>query len=181
MNGPANFVTVYRSADSDADRDAAKVRQHLADNGLNPVIFNDETPGVVQGSCEVRVAENEVPHAESLLASYDPDAPQLADPSRELDTVPIASMMGATGEIEAMGVKSVLDAAEIPSVLVGDSTLPNLEFHIRVAQTDVERARAVLAEAQAAGPAAAAQAQAEDAAESALDPRAGLADTDTRP
>jgi hypothetical protein len=163
MNGPVNFVTVYRSADSDADTDATKVHQHLADNGLNPVIFNDDTPGVVQGSSEVRVPENEVPHAESLLASFDPDAPQLADPSAELDTVPIASMMGATGEIEAMGIKSVLDAAGIANVLVGDSTLPNLEFHIRVARNDVEQARSVLAEAQAAGPAAAVEAQQQEA------------------
>ena len=177
MNGPANFVTVYRSADSDADRDAAKVRQHLADNGLNPVIFTDDTPGVVQGSREVRVTENEVQQAESLLASFDPDAPQFADPSAELDTVPIASMMGATGEIEAMGVKSVLDAAGIANVLVGDSTLPNLEFHIRVARADVEQARAVLAEAQAAGPAAAAEAQAQDAQANA-DASGGLAETD---
>jgi hypothetical protein len=163
MTGPGNFVTVYRSADHDAKRDAAKVREHLAEHGLNPVVFDDETPGVVQGSCEVRVAEAEVPHAESLLAAYDPDAPQLADPSSDLDTVPIVSMMGATGEIEAMGVKSVLDAAGIPNVLIGDSTLPNLEFHIRVPQSEVERARLVLSEAQAAGPAAAAEAQQQDA------------------
>jgi hypothetical protein len=62
-----------------------------------------------------------------------------------------------------MGVKSVLDAAGIPNVLIGDSTLPNLEFHIRVPQSEVERARLVLSEAQAAGPAAAAEAQQQDA------------------
>ena len=163
MNAPVDLVTVYRSADADADRDAAKVRQYLVDNGLNAVIFNDETVGVVQGSCEVRVSESEASQAEALLADFDPDAPQLADPSPELDTVPIVSMMGATGEIEAIGVKSVLDAAGIPNVLVGDSTLPNLEFHVRVARADVEQARAVLAEAQAAGPAAAAEAQQQDA------------------
>ncbi|HYP09514.1 MAG TPA: hypothetical protein VER03_25035 [Bryobacteraceae bacterium] len=163
MNGEAQLVTVYRSADQDANRDAAKVHEYLAAHEVNAVIFNDSMPGVVQGSCEVRVAEHDVPQSEALLANYDPDAPQLADPSRELDAVPIASMMGATGEIEAIGVKSVLDAAGIPNVLVGDSTLPNLEFHIRVARADVERAQAVLAEAQAAGPAAAAEAQQQDA------------------
>jgi hypothetical protein len=78
--------------------------------------------------------------------------------------VPIASMMGATGEIEAMGIKSVLDAAGIPNVLIGDSTLPNLEFHVRVARADVEQAKAVLAEAQAAGPAAAEQGSSESSA-----------------
>jgi hypothetical protein len=67
--------------------------------------------GVVQGSYEVRVPSNEVAEAEQLLASFNADRTPPADPSRELDTVPIVSMMGATGEIEAMGVKSVLDAA----------------------------------------------------------------------
>ena len=130
---------------------------------IDPVIFTDDSPGVVQGYAKCASPRTRSQQAESLLASFDPDAPQLADPSAELDTVPIASMMGATGEIEAMGVKSVLDAAGIAKILVGDSTLPNLEFHIRVARADVEQARAVLAEAQAAGPAAAAEAQAQDA------------------
>jgi hypothetical protein len=163
MNGPVDFVTIYRSADADAENDATKVRNYLAENGLHPVVFDDETPGVVQGSCEVRVPGAEAPQAESLLANFDADSTEPADPSAELDTVPIVSMMGATGEIEAMGVKSVLDAAGIPSVLIGDSTLPNLEFHVRVARTDVEQARAVLAEAEAGGPAAAAEAQQQDA------------------
>lgn len=155
MNGPEDFVTVYRSADADADSDASKVRQYLADNGITSVIAGDDVPGVVQGSYEIRVSDADMPRAESLLAEFDPDAPQVVDPSRELDTVPIVSMMGATAEIEALGVKSVLDAAGIANVLVGDSTLPNLEFHIRVAQADVDQAKAVLAEAQASGPAAA--------------------------
>jgi hypothetical protein len=157
MNGEADLVTVYRSADQDASQDAARVQAHLTDRGLNPVTFDARALGVVQGSYEVRVPSNEVAEAEQLLASFNADRTPPADPSRELDTVPIVSMMGATGEMEAMGVKSVLDAAGIPAVLIGDSTLPNLEFHVRVAGSDVERAQAVLAEARAAGPEAAAE------------------------
>jgi hypothetical protein len=157
MNGEADLVTVYRSADQDADRDAARVQAHLAQHGLGSVILDDRALGVVHGSYEVRVPSNQAAEAEQLLAGFDADRTPPADPSRELDTVPIMSMMGATGEIEAMGVKSVLDAAGVPAVLIGDSTLPNLEFHVRVARSDVERAQAVLAEARAAGPEAAAE------------------------
>jgi hypothetical protein len=167
MNGEADLVTVYRSADQNADRDAARAQAYLADQGLHPLTLGDGAPGVVQGSYEVRVPSTEVAEAEQLLANFDADDTFQADPSSELDTVPIVSMMGATGEIEAMAVKSVLDAAAIPAVLIGDSTLPNLEFHVRVARADVERAQAVLAEARAAGPEAAAQgaAETEDTAE----------------
>jgi hypothetical protein len=161
MNGEADLVTVYRSADQNADRDAARVQAHLADQGLNPVTLGDGAPGVVPGSYEVRVPSTEVSEAEQLLANFNADDTFQADPSSEFDTVPIVSMMGATGEIEAMAVKSVLDANGIPAVLIGDSTLPNLEFHVRVARADVERAQAVLAEARAAGPEAAAEGAAE--------------------
>jgi hypothetical protein len=169
MNGELDLVTVYRSADSDADQDAEAMLNYLAAKGLHPAIVDDDAVGVVPGSYEVRVPASEASAAEALVNSFDPDAPQQADPSPELDMVPIASMMGATGEMEAMGMKSVLDAAGIPNVLIGGSTLPNLEFQVRVAQADVAQAKAVLAEAEAAGPAAAIEGE----RESELNPNAG--------
>jgi hypothetical protein len=169
MNGELDLVTVYRSADSDADQDAEAMLNYLAANGLHPLIVDDTAVGVVPGSYEVRVPASEASAAETLVNSFDPDAPQPANPSADLDMVPIASMMGATGEMEAMGIKSVLDAAGIPNVLIGGSTLPNLEFQVRVAQADVAQAKAVLAEAEAAGPAAAVEAE----RESELNPNAG--------
>src|SRR6478735_3491912 len=169
MDGELDLVTVYRSADSDADQDAEAMLNYLAANGLHPLIVDDTVVGVVPGSYEVRVPASEASAAERLVTSFDPDAPQPADPSADLDMVPIASMMGATGEMEAMGIKSVLDAAGVPNVLIGGSTLPNLEFQVRVAQADVPQAKAVLAEAEAAGPAAAVEAE----RESELNPNAG--------
>ncbi len=159
MNDEAQLVTIYRSGDADADRDAARVRAYLTASGLKAVIFNDERPGVVQGSCEVRVPTDEVVRAEELLAAYDPDSPDLADPSPELDMVALTERMGATAEMEVIAMKSVLDDAGIGSVIIGDSALPNFSFQLRVAQADVEQARSVLAEAEAAGPAAAAEAE----------------------
>jgi len=83
------------------------------------------------------------------------------DPSPELDVVTIMELQGTTGEVEALAIKSILDASDIPSVMVGTSTLPNLSFLIQVPAEDVDRARAVIAEAQAAGPAAAVEAERE--------------------
>jgi hypothetical protein len=83
------------------------------------------------------------------------------DPSHDLDMVTIAELQGATGEMEAMGIQSILDANGISAVLVGSSTLPNLNFAVQVAHEDLGRAHAVLAEARAAGPAAAAEASQE--------------------
>lgn len=171
MNAEVDLVTVYRSADSDADQDAAAMQRYLVANGLGAVIFSDENPGVVQGSCEVRVPAAQVADAETLVAGYDPDAPVEVDPSPELDMVTLVSRMGATGEMEVIGIKSVLDAAEIPCVIIGDSTLPNLSFQVQVAQADVVRAQEVLAEAEAAGPAAAAAAQQESELASSADPQ----------
>lgn len=169
MNGEADLVTIYRSGDSDADRDAAKVQEYLAANGVRAMIFDAKDPGVVKGSYEVRVAPSEAARAEELVSSYDPDAPQKADPSSELDRIVLTERMGATAEMEVMSMKSVLDDAGIESVIIGDSTLPNLSFQLIISGADADQARTVLAEAEAAGPAAAAEAE----RESELNPTAG--------
>ena len=94
------------------------------------------------------------------------------DPSPELDVVTIMELQGATGEVEALGLKSILDANDIPSVLVGTSTLPNLSFQIQVPASEVDRARAAIAEAQAAGPAAAVEAERESEITGSVPPEA---------
>ena len=95
---------------------------------LKLLIFNDERPGVVQGSCEVRVPTDEVVRAEELLAAYDPDSPDLADPSPELDMVTLTERMGATAEMEVIAMKSILDDAGIGSVIIGRFGAPKLQF-----------------------------------------------------
>jgi hypothetical protein len=164
MSDPVELVTVYRSGDSDSDQDAEAVQNYLAANGLDAVIFNDDQPGVVKGSAEVRVAAADVEQAESLLTSFDPDAPMIADPSRDLDMVTIFSGMGATAEVEALSINSVLESYDIPTVIIGDSALPNLEFQVQVPRTKVLQARQALAEAEASGPAGAIEAERESEA-----------------
>jgi len=85
---------------------------------------------------------------------------EAADPSHEMDMVALFSSTNFDAEMEAMAVHGILQASGIPSILVGTSTLPVLEFQVQVPQEDLEEAERVLAEARAAGPAAAAEAEA---------------------
>lgn len=161
MSMETDLVVVYRSADMNAEQDATAVRNLLSKNGLQAQLFDDTSPGVVEGTWEVRVPASEAAQAEALVVQVDQDDPGKVDPSHDLDMVTIAEVQGMTGEMEAMGIQSILDANGISAVLVGSSTLPNLSFAVQVPKDDVERAQAALAEAQAAGPAAAAEAQRE--------------------
>lgn len=148
------------------------MRRYLSARELNPVVYNDENPGVEPGSYEVRVPVAEASAAEPLVAEYVPDAPMEVDTSAELDLVTLATRMGATAEMEIIGMRSVLEAAGIPTVIVGDSTLPNLSFQVQVSQNNLAAAQQVLAEAEAAGPAAAIEAERESELEISADPQA---------
>ena len=158
MSMETDLVIVYRSADMNAEQDASAVRNLLIANGIDAQLFDDKSQGVVEGTWEVRVPASETAQAEALVAQVDQDDPGRVDPSHDLDMVTIAEVQGLTGEMEAMGIQSILDANGISAVLVGSSTLPNLSFAVQVLRADLERAQAALAEARAAGPAAAAEA-----------------------
>jgi hypothetical protein len=82
------------------------------------------------------------------------------DVSHELDMVTLFNSSNHDAEMEAMAIHGILQASGIPSVLVGASTLPILSFEVQVPKEDLEEAQRVIAEAQAAGPAAAAEAEA---------------------
>jgi hypothetical protein len=158
MSMATDLVTVYRSADMNAEQDATAVRNVLIKNGVDAQLADEHAPGVVEGTWEVRVPQAQVAQAEALIAQIDQDDPGGVDPSHDLDMVTIAELQGATGEMEALAIQSILDANGISAVLVGATTLPNLSFAVQVARDDLERAQAALAEARAAGPAAAAEA-----------------------
>jgi len=55
MTGATDSITVYRSADTNAEEDAATIRDALISAGLHPEVVDDDTPGVVEGTFEVRV------------------------------------------------------------------------------------------------------------------------------
>ena len=68
---------------------------------------------------------------------------------------------GGIEEMEVLTVRQLLESNGINTVLVGDSPLPNLAEEIRVAEEDSERAQQLIADALSAGPAGAAEAEAE--------------------
>ncbi len=78
-----------------------------------------------------------------------------------LDLVILANYHGPQAEMEVRAVESVLRAAGIESVVEGAVGFSSVPFEVSVARNQVEAAKKVLAEALAAGPAAAEQAEAE--------------------
>jgi hypothetical protein len=86
--------------------------------------------------------------------------PESADPSHDMDMVTLFSSSNHDAEMEAMAIHGILQSNNIPSILVGTSTIPVFEFQVQVPKEDLEAAGRVLADARAAGPAAAAEAEA---------------------
>ena len=152
------MVTVYRSGEMNAEQDALSVRNLLVRNGMEAELLDDNSPGVESGNFAVQVPEAQFAEAQALLAEANSDEERRADPSRELDMVTLRRTMGSTGEMEAISIKSILDANGINNMISGNSTLPSLSFFVLVPRAELERAESVIAEAQAAGPAAAVEA-----------------------
>ena len=88
------------------------------------------------------------------------------DPARELDEssdfdmVTLFSTANHDGEMEVTSINAMLQSNGIPSVVVGPSVLPSLDFQIQVPRSYAEEAERVLQEAREAGPQAAAEAEA---------------------
>jgi len=85
---------------------------------------------------------------------------ETVDPSGELDMVSIFSSQTIEAESEADVIRGLLEANGIPAIIVGNTQVPILIFEVKVPLARVEDARRVIAEAQAAGPEAAAEAEA---------------------
>jgi len=149
------MVTVYRSGDASANEEASVVVDLLAEAGLNAMLLTDEYPGVLQGTVEVRVPANEEEAALDVIDAQGSAVLPEGTPSHGFDLVEIYRGMGATGELEAVSIRAVLDANHIPSVLVGSMQMPNLAFRVMVPQIFAEAADQALDEAEKAGPDAA--------------------------
>lgn len=162
MDAEPEFVTVFRSADETAKDDASAILDLLARNELEAKLFDDNTPGVPAGAWEVRVPSADVERAEKLIAGRPGAGDELAnvDNSADLNLETVFRQpAGGTYEIEALAVKSMLEANGIYAVLVGDPVLPNFSMEVRVAKEHVEEAMQLISEAEASGPAAAEEAE----------------------
>lgn len=87
------------------------------------------------------------------------------DPLPDEPMLPVFSSSNHDAEMEAMTIKGILDASDIPALVVGPSVLPSLEFQVQVPEHDLERAQLVIDAARAAGPAAAVEAEAQGEAD----------------
>ena len=84
------------------------------------------------------------------------------NPSQNLNLVTVfESGGGSVEDSEVLTVQQLLESNGISTVLIGDSPLPNFAEEIRVTTEDAARARQLIAEALAAGPSGAAEAEAE--------------------
>jgi hypothetical protein len=75
--------------------------------------------------------ESEIPESETMVAVF--------------------SSSNHDAEMEAMAIKGVLDANDIPAILAGPRVLPNLEFQVQVSAEDLEKARHAIREARQGG------------------------------
>ena len=83
-------------------------------------------------------------------------------PSDDLEMVTVFRLpAGGIEEMEALTVQQLLESNGIKTMLVGDSPLPNFAEEIRVVSGDAERALQLIADALAAGPDGADEAEAE--------------------
>lgn len=153
------LVTVFRSADLDAEEQAGSVRALLARAGIAAEVFDDSAPGVAEGAFEVRVPQPFQERAEQIIGSQR-DVTSL-DPSHDLDMVTMFVSDAPDAELLATQIRSILEADGIPSVLVSGSVFPNLPFEVRVPKERLEDARRAITAAEEAGPAAAEEAERE--------------------
>jgi len=162
MSVPADFVTVYRSMDATAKQDCEAIIDMLAARGVAAVMLDDSAPGVPEGAFEVKVSAADAANAEQWIDENPlPDEVQEVDDSANLDLETVFEAVGTLAEMQAMGIKNVLESNGIAAVLMGDSVLPYLPFEVRVARAQADRARDLIAEAQSAGSAAAEEAELE--------------------
>ncbi|HWF08500.1 MAG TPA: hypothetical protein VG297_08545 [Bryobacteraceae bacterium] len=73
--------------------------------------------------------------------------------------VAVFSSSNHDGEMESLAIKGVLDANEIPAVVVGPHVLPNLEFQVQVPQQFAAQATQVIEDARKGGRQAAQEAE----------------------
>jgi putative signal transducing protein len=81
-------------------------------------------------------------------------------PDDGMEMVTLFSSSNHDSEQEALAIHSLLESEDIPSVVVGPSVIPSLEFRVEVPRQNFQEAERILAEARAAGPAAADEAEA---------------------
>ena len=81
--------------------------------------------------------------------------------SHALDMVTLRNFEGPTAEVEAETICGILDSNDIPAMVVGASQYPVLGYEVKVPRGKVMEAEELILQAEAAGPDAAVEAEAE--------------------
>lgn len=150
MENAPEFITVFRSEGRKAREDAAEVREQLAAASLDATVYEEEE----SGAWEVRVPEEQGERAGQIISINQPDwaSPgEVVDTSPDFDQVTIYVSETALGEMEAMSIKSLLNAAGIPAFIVGTAALPVLSFQVQVPREHAEEAHNIVKEAREVG------------------------------
>jgi len=82
------------------------------------------------------------------------------DTSHSLDMVTLYTSLAVDAEMEADVIHGVLESNGVPSIVVRAAQYPSLGYEVQVPRDRFDEATRLIAEAQAAGPDAAAEAEA---------------------
>jgi hypothetical protein len=134
--------------DANSKTDCETLLALLAQHRVDAVLLDDNAPGVPEGTFEVCVPAAQASKAEALVARNPlPDEAEEVDPSSDLDLETVFQGEGG-GELQALTVKGLLESNGIAAVMVGDPVLPNLSFELKVARSQAEIARKLIAETE---------------------------------
>ena len=156
MTDQTEFITVFRSADNSAKADATAARDQLTQVGIQAILVDDETLGVVDGSWEVRVPAADQARAEEIL-SVEPQEPEDESEvdehglSHDLDFVNVFASRANDAEMEATSIQSFLESSGIPATVIGSAQFPSLGFEVRVPKSRLEEALTLVSEARQSG------------------------------
>lgn len=155
------LVTVFRSADSGAQEDAAEIVKLLGDSGIQASLLDDNSPGVLAGAWEVQVRPSDAARADALIAENWEEEDEFSNPdeSHDLDLVTVFRSVGTGMESESMSVKAMLDSNGIYCMVISDPRWPNLPAEVRVPRDREAEAKRLIESALAAGPAGADEAE----------------------
>lgn len=154
-------VTVFRSADEYAEEDARVITRLLTDAGIAATLLDDSAAGVPQGAWEVQVPAADRERADRFVATHSLDEAREESHALDMVTVFRSAAGGTDAESEALTVRGLLEAAGLMPEIIADARFPNLPEHVQVPRAEAHEARRVIAEALAAGPLAAEEAEAE--------------------
>ena len=151
------LITVFRSGDPSAEEDATAARDCLTQAGIPAILVDDKTPGVIEGTWEVRVPSSDRTRAEAILEARPTEEPEDESQvpqeglSHDLDFVSFFGSQASDSEMEAIMIQSILESNDIPCIVVGSSQYPSLGFEVRVPKSRLQEAVAAVDAARQSG------------------------------